>query len=227
MEKIAAGIGRLYDPLGAIIQAHVDVHVEKTKARGEVEVEGVRKRALERLAAEETKKQENLEAIYGKTFKLLEPDLDPTTIERMDEDWIVFHSEKARLVSDEEMQTLWARVMASEAASPASFSKRTLELLSVLEKEDANLFTSVCRFMVRDDSEAFPTIIYLSGVPHGVHAVYYEQGINFDTLRHLTTVGLLQFTSPFITDNVAFYDAPTVQLDYFEERRIFRMSETH
>lgn len=58
------------------------------------------RRALERLAAEETKKQQNLEAIYGKAFQLLEPGLDPATIEQMSEDWIVFHSEKARLVSD-------------------------------------------------------------------------------------------------------------------------------
>jgi Protein of unknown function (DUF2806) len=223
VEKIAAGIGRLYEPLGAIIQAHADVHIAKTKVKGEVEVEGVRRRAFERLAAEETKKQQNLEAIYGKTFQLLEPGLNPATIERMDDDWIVFHSEKARLVSDDEMQTLWARVMAGEAEDPGSFSKRTLEILSTLEKEEAHLFTSVCRFLVRDDSEARPAILYVEGVP----TVYSAEGINFDTFKHLTTVGLLQFSFPFLTDNVYYYDAPTFRLEYFEDRRTFRMSTIH
>jgi hypothetical protein len=122
-------------------------HVAAIKAEGEIKVELVRRRALERLAAEETKKQNNLETIYE-------------TIEQMDDDWIVFHSEKARLVSDDEMQTLWARVMASEAEAPGSYSKRTLETLSVLEKVEAHLFTSVCRFIVRHNSAAVPAILY-------------------------------------------------------------------
>src|SRR5258708_4624244 len=113
VEKIASAIETLYTPLGTIFQAHVDVLAGKIRAEGEIEVEVVRRRALERLLAEETKKQSNLEAIYGKTFQLLEPEVSTTTIEQMNEDWIVFHSEKARLVSDEEMQTLWARVLAS------------------------------------------------------------------------------------------------------------------
>jgi Protein of unknown function (DUF2806) len=227
VEKIAAGLGRIYEPLAAIIQAHADVQIAKIKVKGEVEIEDVRRRAIERLAAEETKKQQNLEAVYGKTFQLLEPSLDAATIGQMDEDWIVFHSEKARLVSDEEMQTLWARVMASEAAGPGSFSKRALEILGVLEKEEAHLFTSVCRFMVRDDSEPSPAIFHTKEAPAGIATIYSDQRVNFDMLRHLTTIGLLEFTSPFLTDNVGYYDAPTVELEYFGDRRTFRISKTH
>ena len=109
---------------------------------GETDVELVRRRGLQRLAAEETKKQINLEAIYGKTFRICpESEVGSATIEQMDDDWIVSHSEKARLVSDKEMQILWARILASEAEVPGSFSKRTLEVLSVLEKTEAHLFT--------------------------------------------------------------------------------------
>ena len=75
---------------------------------GETDVELVRRRGLQRLAAEETKKQINLEAIYGKTFRICpESGVGSATIEQMDDDWIVSHSEKARLVSDKEMQILW------------------------------------------------------------------------------------------------------------------------
>jgi hypothetical protein len=41
--------------------------------------------------------------------------------------------------------------MASEAGAPGSFSKRAVEMLSVLEKEDGHLFTSVCSFILRDE----------------------------------------------------------------------------
>lgn len=132
VKKIASATGTVYHPLGTIFQALADVTADKIRAKGEIEVEGVRKRALERLAAEETKKQQNLEAIYGKTYQLLDSAVDSATIDQMDDDWIVYHSEKARLISDEEMQTLWARVLASEAQTPGSYSRRALEMLSVL-----------------------------------------------------------------------------------------------
>jgi Protein of unknown function (DUF2806) len=108
----------------------------------------VRRRAVERLLAEETRKQRNLEAIYGKTILLLEPSTDPETINQIDEDWIFFHSEKARLVSDQEMQSLWARILAREAERPGSFSKRTLDFLAALEKSEAEDFTNLCRYVV-------------------------------------------------------------------------------
>jgi hypothetical protein len=120
VEKIASATGTLYAPLGTILQAAADVSADKIKAEGETELELVRSRGLQRLAAEETKKQINLEAIYGKTFQIcFASGVDSATIAQMDDDWIVSHSEKARLVSDPEMQTLWARVMAVEAKVPS------------------------------------------------------------------------------------------------------------
>jgi hypothetical protein len=141
VEKIACATGTLYAPLGTFLEAAADVSAAKIKAEGETEIELVRRRGLQRLAAEETRKQINLEAIYGKTFQIcLESGVGSATIEQMDDDWIVSHSEKARLVSDTYMQTLWARILASEAEVPGSFSRRTLEMLSVLEKREAHLF---------------------------------------------------------------------------------------
>ncbi len=49
-------------------------------------------------------------------------------------------------ISDDEMQTLWAKVLAGEANSPGTYSKRTVNLLSDLDKKDALLFQSLCRF---------------------------------------------------------------------------------
>jgi hypothetical protein len=64
-------------------QAAADVSADKIKAEGETEVELVRRRGLQRLAAEETKKQINLEAIYGKTFQIcLESGVGSATIEQ-------------------------------------------------------------------------------------------------------------------------------------------------
>jgi hypothetical protein len=225
VEKIASATGTLYAPLGTILQAAADVSADKIKAEGETEVELVRRRGLERLAAEETKKQNNLEAIHGKTFQIcLELGVGSATIEQMDEDWIVFHSEKARLVSDKEMQTLWARVMAGEAEVPGSFSKRTLEMLSVLEKTEAHLFTTVCRFVVGQNSEAISAILHPE--PQlDLPTVYTELGVNSEALIHLTTIGLVHYTYPLVTANDRLYDGPVVDVEYFEDCRTFVISK--
>lgn len=193
---------------------------DKIKAEGRTEVDLVRRRGLERLAAEETKKQNNLEAVYGKTFQLLDPGVSSTTIEQIDEDLIVFHSEKARLVSDKEMQILWARVLASEAEVPGSFSKRTLEILSVLEKTEAHLFTSVCRFVVQD-SRAVAAILQpepnvdLPTILHGSWA------------NHLSTLGLVQYDFPLVPANDRLYDGPVVDVQYFGDCRTFVISKQY
>ena len=223
-ERITGAIGTLWRPLDTLIEA--DVESTKTRAAGEIELEGVRTRAVERLAAEETKKQQNLEAIYGKAFQLLEPGVDSATIAKMDDDWIVFHSEKARLGSDKEMQTLWAKVMAKEALVPGSFCKRTLETLSVLEKQEAHWFTAVCQFLVKH-SRGVSLVIKKEEGGLEVAKVYSDAGINFARLKHLTTIGLVEFTYPMLTDNLGYYDEPTIQLSYFEDQRTFRMSKTH
>jgi hypothetical protein len=222
VEKIASATGTLYAPLGTILQAAADVSADKIKAEGETEVELVRRRGLQRLAAEETKKQMNLEAIYGKTFQMcLESGIGSATIERMDDDWIVSHSEKARLVSDKEMQILWARVLASEAEVPGSFSKRTLEMLSVLEKREAHLFTSVCRFVVRQKSSAVVAILHDHDPKMGFPKVYTELRINDSTLAHLAQIGLVRL----VVENLRVYDDPVVDVEYFGDCRTFIISE--
>jgi hypothetical protein len=212
VEKIASATGTLYAPLGTILQAYADASADKIKAVGKVEVELARRRALERLAAEETKKQNNLEAIHGKTFQLLDSKVGSETIEQMDEDWIVFHSEKARLVSDHEMQTLWARIMASEAEVPGSYSKRALEMLSVLEKTEAHLFTSVCKFIVRQNSVPIPVILY-DERHRCLPSIYTDHGLDTDALLHLATIGLVHYSSPLHTSNIRLYNKVDTRLD--------------
>ena len=70
----------------------------------------------------------------------------------MENDWIANFFDKCRLVSDSEMQSLWARVLAGEANAPSTYSKRTVNLLSDFDKSDAELFTKLCGFgwMIRN-----------------------------------------------------------------------------
>lgn len=78
--------------------------------------------------------------------------------------------------------------MAGEAEVPGSFSKRTLETLSVLEKSEAHLFTLLCRFVVED-----PQAIVAIQHPEfqaDLPTMYTELGLTTEALIHLATIGL-------------------------------------
>ena len=61
-------------------------------------------------------------------------------------DWMANFFDKCRIISDEEMQGLWAKVLSGEANAPGSYSKRTVNFLASMDKEDAALFTALCGF---------------------------------------------------------------------------------
>jgi hypothetical protein len=86
------------------------------------------------------------------------------------------------------MQLLWSKILAGEANSPGTFSRKTVNLLADLDKGDAELFAQLCRFgwMIGD---VVPLV-------HDVQAeIYNKYGINFDSLSHLESLGLIQFSN--------------------------------
>jgi hypothetical protein len=84
------------------------------------------------------------------------------------------------------MQGLWSRVLAGEANELGAFAKRTVNLLGDLDKDDAILFTKLCGFgwMI---GNVVPLIFDVQA------QIYNDVGINFSSLSHLESLGLVQF----------------------------------
>ncbi|MBC8286319.1 MAG: DUF2806 domain-containing protein [Nitrospinae bacterium] len=184
IEKVSDAIGGICKPWQIKRVAKAEAEVDKVRALTGVEVSEIEQRAMLRLMAEETKKQENIENITAKAVKELKADAKP---ENLEPDWIANFFDKCRLVSDEEMQSLWSRLLAEEANKPGAFSKRTIELVASLDKKDAHLFTKLMGFAWNIEDEIHP-LIY----DHN-NEVYKKQGINFETLAHLEDIGLIKF----------------------------------
>jgi hypothetical protein len=183
VEKISDAIGGLSKPFQIRRVAQAEADADKIRVVSRIEITELERRAMSRLFAEEAKKQHNIEAI---TLKAL-PDVGPESRpENMEDDWIANFFDKCRLISDEEMQSLWARILAGEANSPGRFSKRTVNLLGSLDKSDAVLFSKLCSFVL---DMAGPTALILD--LH--HKIYKEAGIAFDAIDHLESAGLLHF----------------------------------
>ena len=194
INKISDATGVLYEPRrirrkakaesdAAIISAKAKAAVEIVKAESEIEITDLHQRAAQRLIQEEAKRQKNMEDIIDKAEPHLNEEAKPEAIE---DDWITNFFDKSRIVSNTEMQSLWARVLAGEANTPGTYSKRTVNLLSGFDKSDAELFTRLCGFgwLIGD---VVPLVFDVKA------EIYNRHGINFDTLSHLESIGLVQY----------------------------------
>lgn len=173
IQRISAAIGAVWEP-----------HRIRRIAKADVAEIGVQERALRRLIAEEGKQQENIEKITAEAASQLADNAKP---QDMEPDWIANFIDKARLVSDTELRSLWARILAGEATNPGSYSKHTIELLGSLDRADSQLFTNLCSFAVMFN-EPLPLVYDATA------AVYNGRGVNFTSLQRLESIGLINFS---------------------------------
>ena len=60
-------------------------------------------------------------------------------------DWLIRYYEAVGNISDDNMQDLWAKILAGEINNPSTYSLRTIDTLRNMRKCDVELFTHVCR----------------------------------------------------------------------------------
>ncbi|MBI5302273.1 MAG: DUF2806 domain-containing protein [Chloroflexi bacterium] len=185
IEKISDAVGGIFRPYQIRRVAEAEAHAEKIKVASQIEITDLQRRALHRFLIEEAKKQDNIETITRKALLGVREDARPREIE---DDWITNFFDRCRLVSDDEMQQIWAKILAGEANSPGKFSKRTVNLLASLDKSDAELFSSLCSF-VWNVGDTIP-LIYDKNAQS---TIYKDAGITFDGLRHLDDLGLISY----------------------------------
>ena len=186
IEKISEAVGALYEPrqIRQVAQAKADAAM--TLAKGEMEINEVKRRALQRFVDEETKKQLNMESIVEKAI----PDIhESAPTEDVEGDWITNFFDKCRSVSDHEMQLLWSRILSGEANAPGSFSRKTVNLVADLDKASAELFHTLCSFGWQFGDILNPLIFDFSD------RIYNQRGIILFSLGELDSIGLIQINA--------------------------------
>lgn len=183
IKKVSSAIGGVFEPWQIRRVAKAEAEASLIKAKTEIEITDLHRRAMHRFIEEEVNRQENMEEITKKSIPHLNHESNP---ERMEDDWVTNFFDKSRIISDDEMQSLWAKVLAGEANSPGTYSKRTVNLLSDLDKKDALLFQTLCRF-----GWVIGNFIPLVFDPQA--KIYNNVGLNFESLSHLDSLGFIQF----------------------------------
>jgi hypothetical protein len=192
IERVSDAVGGVFKPWQIIRVAEAQAQADKISAVSQIEVSELQRRSIQRMLVEEARKQQNIEEITAGSLPLLMESADPASVES---DWISNFFENCRLISDEEMQNLWSRVLAGEANTPGTYSKRTINFLGGMDKHDASVFASLCRFSLCGYSMP---LIYDIKAP-----IYAQAGITYGVLQHLDDIGLatLRATSSFHLTN--------------------------
>jgi hypothetical protein len=183
IEKISEAVGGIFKPYQVVRVAKAEAEAERIRAEAQLQITDLQRRAMYRFLQEEAQKQANIEGITQRALPLLNEEAAP---ENVANDWITNFFDKSRIVSDEDMQQLWSRILAGEANAPGTFARRTVNLLADLDKHDAELFTRLCGFgwMI---GNVVPLVFDVQT------AIYNDQGITFNSLGHLDSLGLIQF----------------------------------
>ncbi len=163
---------------------------------------------MQRVLHEETRSQQNIEDIT----RLARPDVrEGAKPDDVEADWLVRFFDRARITSDVEMQTLWARVLADEANAPGAFSRRTVDLVATLEKSEARCFSDFCSFCWVMDQ--LTPLIFRDDLYQTT--LYRDAGIRFGSIMYLdmqtgsvvlTTAGNELAPISGATENREFFD---------------------
>ena len=184
INRTAEFIGASLEPRRIIKKAKAQAEADKIKASSELQIKAMQRRAKERITHEEAIFQSNIESIYQKSLPLISIKNDS---ENLTDDWLMYFFNKAKFVSDENMKILWSKILAGEANHQGSFSKNTLNIVEVLTKEDAQLFTNICKFNFYIGTK--PTI-FIRDLPNPIFDKY---GINFSSLKYLSHSDLFEY----------------------------------
>ena len=204
IEKISDAAGVIYEPTRIVRRAKAEAKAAIMLAEADVEIVETQRRAAQRFINEQILYQTNMEEIIEKASPHITDDASP---ESMGNDWLLNFFDKCRMVSEDEMQEIWARVLAGEANFPGAYSRKAVNILSELDKSDAELFNTLCRFRLitmrhlaitapglppyprsRFNTPSNPPCLAVMDVQH---PIYSELGIDYDSLLHLEGLGLI------------------------------------
>ncbi len=195
-EPVTALVNRVSDALGGLALpwqivrvARAEAEAEKIKALAGVEVTEIQKRGLVRLINETGRQQQNVEDVTAKALPNVKADAKPEEIE---EDWLVNFFDKCKNISDEEMQSLWAKLLAGEANAPGKYSKRTVNFIAGLDKEEAEMFSHLCSF------GAYLKSLFLF-IYDLKDELFIRNKVTYANLIHLESIGLLIVNTAGIT----------------------------
>ncbi len=126
--------------------------------------------------------------------------------QNVDDDWISMFFDKAKNISRENMAVIWGKLLAKEFNTPNTVSKKLIHILSVIDVEDAEIFTKLSNFTVLIGDAYYPLIYW------NKREIYHNNGFEVSKLLTLQNTGLIQITEVVYTtelednEKISYFD---------------------
>ncbi len=162
--NLAARFERNTSKIDALKSAEREA-IEAASARAAIRIgldDELADRAIEYTYRESILQQANRERIAEKASEEIRHNPGATDAgNQIDADWLNQFSRLAENTSGEALQSLWAKILAGEIRKPGSFRIRTLQQVSILSSDEAQLIHKILmyaidrEFIFRDDNRSF------------------------------------------------------------------------
>lgn len=128
-------------------------------------------------------KIKNYKAIAQKADEYLDSKGVHESIQNQSFEWHARFYENGGNISNEDVQVIWAKILAREIMNPGSCSLRTLDCIKNLSKEEALLFERIARFSYDTGKSVILPVF---------ESVFNQHSITYDELFKLDDCGLLK-----------------------------------
>lgn len=98
-------------------------------------------------------------------------------------DWLMRFFDTVGNISDKDLQQLWAKVLAGEIAEPKTCSLRTLDMIRNMSSEEAEIFSHLCKYVMRSGDSYYIDSIGFMGDEEGTNkckAYMEKQGLSYE-----------------------------------------------
>ena len=183
VEVVAAGCGRIYGPTDIRRTARAEADAAVLLAEADARRSEIAVRAAQRVLDIEESRQANIESITAIAAKQLPNEVSERSVEK---DWATRFFREAQDISNEQMQQLWAKLLAGEVAKPGAFSVRTLSVASNLSPAEAQQFGAVCRLVGKVANHGLGLFLTNLNAPYMI-----AMGLSYDSFEVLEAAGLV------------------------------------
>ncbi|MFZ7131930.1 MAG: DUF2806 domain-containing protein [Eubacteriales bacterium] len=217
VQKISSATGILYEPvhIRKLAKAEADaklIQLETLLGLSRSEAVSIMRRELIRF--------ENYQGILDKALPLIGTNSDDSFPSDVDADWLRLHYEKSSICSDEEMQLLWAKILAGEFSKPNSFSKQALVIVEQLGKEDAFSFTKFCSCLFEFDG-------LLAACYFSDQKALKMLGVSYYSVMQLESFGLIKLLSSYMDSIGVESSEPKLNYKYFDISGEIELTKTN
>ena len=212
--KIGAGfvdliVLKLFGKSRAVIEAESKVEADKRSA---IWFEVEKPLWLELETAKMQRQYSNLGKVIPQVIQLL-------TIEKSNisdnNDFFSAILEHAKDISNEEMQTLIAGIIAGEYNTPGTYSMSTLQSLKMLGKHELELFEKICSLLI--DDELLPKVLFTGD--KNVKNLMKNMKIDFGSLQTLQSLGI--FLPNDMINTIPNNNKEEFVISYFDKKLIY------